>query len=129
MDSYCSIYIAKNIESHIFKELEALVDGQATNNSIEVPDTCYLDLVANSGYNQFLQSEFPDGFLYFKYRLEITFLDGVELANCVKFIGKVLKFLWANNFPAIATSDYENQLPLSGGYKSTLIPWPENISN
>ena len=66
--------------------------------------------------------EFPDGFLYFPYRVELYFLNE-KIA--IDLISSFIKKLWENNIPAIAACDFEDELPEKGGYKSKNIPWPE----
>jgi hypothetical protein len=90
----------------------------------------------SKGYQQFYKwiranfpADFPDGFLYFKYKLDINFYDEVGISYCIQLIKTILEFFWRNDIPAVATADYEDQLPFRGGYKSIKIPWPGNISN
>jgi hypothetical protein len=59
--------------------------------------------------------EFPDGFLFFRYVIE---------AGPQELVARLLPLLWENGIPAVAASDYEDELPERGGYKSRAIPWP-----
>jgi len=41
----------------------------------------------------------------------------------------LLTWLWLEQkMPAVAACDYEEQLPFSGGYKSSGLPWPASES-
>jgi hypothetical protein len=46
----------------------------------------------------------------------------------IALVNKILTWLWSQKIPAVAASDYEDQLPNNGGYKSPLIPWPKGDS-
>jgi hypothetical protein len=58
---------------------------------------------------------FPHGFHYFRYRIE---------AGPKAMVERLLRVLWENGVPAVASCDYEDELPEAGGYKSRNIPWP-----
>ena len=59
--------------------------------------------------------EWPSGFLYFPYRVE---------AGPKRAVERLLPLLWDRGIPAVASCDYEDELPEKGGYKSRAIPWP-----
>jgi hypothetical protein len=59
--------------------------------------------------------EFPDGFLHFRYVIDVG--PGEPVA-------RLLRLLWDNGIPAVAASD-DDDLPEHGGYKSRAVPWPE----
>ena len=67
-------------------------------------------------------TEFPDGFLFFRYSLELY----VDPSSCVKIslVSDILKVCWENGWPAVAACDYEHELPEGGGHKSHQVPWP-----
>ncbi len=63
-------------------------------------------------------ADFPDGFLYFNYSMELCFRG-----NRVKLTNDILDVLWSNRIPAVATCDYEDELHKGGGYKNSDVPW------
>jgi hypothetical protein len=131
MNTYCAIYVATDINPDTLKtELAELFNRKLANyEAISLKEKCSVDIVKNAGYSAFLQSEFPDGFLYFRYKIDITFDDDIDIEYCIQIVTIILNFLWARKIPCVAAADYERRLPLNGGYKSTVIPWPGNISN
>ena len=63
-------------------------------------------------------TDFPDGFLYFNYAMELCFrCDKVKMTN------DILDAFWSNFIPAVAACDYENELQKCGGYKNSDVPW------
>jgi hypothetical protein len=60
-------------------------------------------------------AEFPDGFLYFATLVE---------AGPQEVTAQLLRLLWDAGIPAVAATDYEDELPEGGGYGSRRIPWP-----
>jgi hypothetical protein len=59
--------------------------------------------------------DFPDGFLYFRYVIDV----GPD-----EPVARLLRLLWDNGIPAVAASDGDDDLPENGGYKSRAVPWP-----
>jgi len=125
MKTDCIIYFTTELEiDNLTKIISDLIKGRITTfNSIK-GDNFFFDLNYNSDFNSLLQSEFPDGFLYFKYRLEITFQNDVQINYCIEVVQKILQFFWTTHIPAVAACEYEETLTLKGGYKSKIIPWP-----
>ena len=79
-------------------------------------------------FNAELRSEFPSGFLYFRYRVEVYTDTNKVDAELKHVVERILDFLWSTGCPAVAACDFEEELPHRGGYKSTLIPWPAGAS-
>ncbi|MEB3801645.1 hypothetical protein INQ45_11685 [Flavobacterium columnare] len=116
MNRDCLIYLTSELELNLI-ELE--LDSKFKNDDIE------LILLKNSDYDSSRQSEYPDGFLYFRYILEVNILnEDIEMLKIVSIVNNILDFLWENNISAIASCDYENLLKNNGGYKNISIPWP-----
>ena len=74
-----------------------------------------LDAERNDDYEAARAREFPDGFLHFRFRIEVDSRAVTE---------RLLPLLWERGLPAVAACDYEDELPEKGGYKSRAIPWP-----
>jgi hypothetical protein len=114
MNRDCLIYLTSELELNLIE-----LDSKFKNDDIE------LIILKNSDYDSSRQSEYPDGFLYFRYILEINNLnEDIEMLKIVSIVNNILDFLWENNISAIASCDYENLLKNNGGYKNISIPWP-----
>lgn len=118
MNRDCIIYLTSELE---LNNLELELNSNFNNCEIELE----FILLKNSDFDSLKQIEFPDGFLHFKYVLEIIFLnDEIENSKIISKVNEILEYLWKSNISAIASCDYENLLINKGGYKSLLIPWP-----
>ena len=126
MNTYCSIYLNSELESYnLAQMLAVLLNGKIDSfNSISVKDGD-IDITDNSEYNKLLQVYFPDGFLYFKYKIELTFAENTNINFCIELVKTLLHFLWNKGYSAVASCEYEEYLPLKGGYNSRSIPWPK----
>jgi hypothetical protein len=83
-----------------------------------------VDVVKNPGFIAQLRSEFPDGFLYFRYRVEVYAETNNADSEIKQVVERILNHLWSMGYPAVAVCDFEEELPHKGGYKSRLVPWP-----
>jgi hypothetical protein len=112
MDLFCQIYI--NYERSE-KEIIFFLSELMTEDVV-------IDLRKNDEYQPN-----SDDFLFFKYILEIDFLT--ETVNYVQIVGDILLFLWSKQIAAVASCDYENKLPESGGYFGELSVTNTQIIN
>lgn len=130
MDSYCSVYFTETLQMpYLLRELMKRIGGKIIHrNSIEI-ELGRLSISENKAYNEYLQYQFPDGFLYFKFKMEINFKQNVQISQCINVVSQILTIFWDSNTPAVAAADYEQFLPLKGGYNSIGIPWPKSEIN
>lgn len=81
----------------------------------------YMDVLRNKEFDKIESLKFPDGFLYFPYMIDIDVNDDIELDNnqileYKNIISKVMSYLWEQGAKLVASSDFESELPNSGGY-------------
>ena len=88
------------------------------------PPRCEAEVVRNPDYDPARRRRFPDGFIYFRYFIDLYSDDDLSLAGRAALVTAVLERLWDDGFPAVAACGYESRLPHGGGYKSRAVPWP-----
>jgi hypothetical protein len=86
-----------------------------------------VELRNNKEWNTDSARRFPDGFLHFRYVLELYLAESTTGAAETAYVSQLLKLFWSSGFPAVASSDYEGQLPCGGGYRDSSLPWPCDI--
>jgi hypothetical protein len=69
-------------------------------------------------------SDFPDGFLKFRYVLEVYPSSQEVPKDRGARTAKLLEVCWSRGWPAVAACAYEDELPHHGGYKDRSLPWP-----
>lgn len=84
---------------------------------------CEMVISKNEEYDSNRRKRFPDGFLYFRYFIDL-YMPDAETFEQVELVTNLLIYLWEDSFPAIAAAPFETDLPEHGGYKSRQIPWP-----
>ncbi|HTM98933.1 MAG TPA: hypothetical protein VL088_09335 [Pedobacter sp.] len=131
MDSVdCIIYCTGNMLINVLRnKLGTLIGSDKIEVSFIEKDFYELSIYNNDDFNSDRQKDFPDGFLYFKFIVEVGFNNNCEVDNAVPVVSKILNGLWDMGMPSVASCDYENLLPENGGYNSPVIPWPSVSSS
>lgn len=113
----CKLFVDADMGA---QELVALM----THVISEVPIRCELEIIQNEDYDSRRRSLFPDGFIYFRYLIDL-YIPDEKVRRQAKLVTFLLNYLWESGFPAVAACAFEAQLPEHGGYKSQRIPWPQ----
>jgi hypothetical protein len=85
--------------------------------------TLNVDVLKNEDYDSNRRRQFPDGFIYFRYTLDL-YMNDAPVTTKAKIVTRLIKYLWDDGIPAVAASAFEDRLPKRGGYKSRAVPWP-----
>jgi hypothetical protein len=119
----CKIYVDANCaKGELATRIAELFSAHAEGTTIEM-QCGEVDVQRNDEFDETARLEFPDGFLSFGLLVEL-YTDDPATPRCAGAAARILEYLWAQDFPAVAACDYEDQLPNGGGYKSTAVPWP-----
>jgi hypothetical protein len=86
-------------------------------------DGCEADVVRNPDYDSNRRRQFPGGFIYFRYYIDL-YMDELPTEKQARLVTTLLEGLWDWGCPAVAACSYEDWLPEHGGYRSTAVPWP-----
>ena len=123
----CRIYADVGCERAKFVSVIAcLVKGEIRGhlqNTIECP-ACTIDILNSDDFDCQRRKKFPDGFLFFRYFIEIYPRPRFDQTARIQTVSTILQHLWKHGYSAVAACDYEQMLPEQGGYKSQRVPWP-----
>lgn len=77
-----------------------------------------IEILRNLDFDRVRRYQYPDGFLYFQYRIDVFLVEGrsVSLNEQTALVTYILQYLWLHHVPAVAACDFENQLPNSSCY-------------
>jgi len=122
---FCRIYIVEiETDKTLLKSLSQLLDVPISNKIYIESDLYFLSLRNNEEHDVKKEKEFPNGFIYFKYFIEMDFEDEMDISSIVQLINQVLSFLWKNGYAAVTSCDFEELLLENGGYNRAELPWP-----
>src|ERR1035437_6111970 len=109
---FCRIYTTgKNITTDmILSSISNLLEKSVTDNSYIEGSGYSISVRSNDEYDQEKEKQFPDGFLNFKIFIEFDFEEQYEKGYYAKLVDKILKLLWNQKYPAIASCEFEELL-------------------
>lgn len=82
-----------------------------------------VEVLTNEDYDSNRRRTFPDGFVYFRYTLDL-YMPDAPITRQAAIVTRLLKRLWEWGFPAVAACAFEDRLPKRGGYQNRSAPWP-----
>ncbi len=74
-----------------------------------------IEVMRNDDFDAIRRKE-PDGFVYFRYYLDVDAVPGQPHAEQVALVAQILECFWAQGYAAVAAADFEDELPHQGGY-------------
>jgi hypothetical protein len=123
MELDCKIYVEAELEpDDLAKTLAESLSGASLCRTVKTP-LCEIDIRMNAEADKARVREFPDGFLFFRYTLEIYPSPAARREDRVALTATLLRLFWSQGLPAVAACDYEDELLFGGGYNNRSVPW------
>jgi hypothetical protein len=111
VDLFCRINVQSEMPHHEFVTFIARsVGGRSHMNSVE-SDRLDISVDDNDAFDPEKSRLGKDRWLYFPYTLEIDPIEGVSPGEYIAAIGTLLQSLWSSCMDAVASCDFEEQLP------------------
>ncbi len=115
----CKVYVdASASETELIRLTTPLLFDSKDRVTLDV------DVLPNEDYDSNRRRLFPDGFIYFRYTLDL-YMPDTPVTRKAKIVTRLLEGLWEGGYPAVAACAFEERLPERGGYKSRRIPWAD----
>ena len=113
----CKVYVDADVSQTDLISLTAPLLFDSTDKV-----TLDVDVLLNEDYDSNRRRQFPGGFIYFRYALDL-YMPDAPVTRKAKIVTRLLEGLWDWGYPAVAACAFEDRLPERGGYKSRRIPW------
>lgn len=115
-DLFTKIFVDSDVDKEMLLDtVSNYVMGTISGSSI-LTKQAEIFIFNNGDFDEDKRNEGNDGFLYYKYYLEIEPTEDTNDRNYVLEISNLLTKLWNAEFKAIASCDFEDLLPRKGGY-------------
>lgn len=123
-DFYCGLNVdsmaSENaLSSELAKTLQVSPDKW---NDIEMK-TGKIYFLKNDDFDEQQRQDINDGFLFYRYKLEVQPNPNLGEENAVNLVSKILEHFWSKGVPATAACDYEDKLPRKGKYVPEEYQW------
>lgn len=113
----CSIFVDFSGTREDFLQLLLTITGGHRDSSLVLGSVADLSTVSNDESDSSRIDDPVEGFLFYRYKVEIEPLRGAGRSEYIIFISHLLEALWTAGCRAVAACDFEDELPRSGGYK------------
>jgi hypothetical protein len=113
---YCKIFIDTDVSDEVVvQRISSLASGEIDQWSV-VTEWGEIDIVDNDDFDDLKREEKPDGFLFYRYYIEMEPEGDVHRNEYVNNVSGLLEGLWKEGWKAVAACDFESELPRGGGY-------------
>lgn len=115
-DLFTKIFLDTDYEkTSVVEMVSKIVDGSVTGSTIET-EQAEIFIFNNGDFSEEKRNQGSDAFLYYRYSLDIEPIEDADERKYIGEISKLLTELWGSGFKAIASCDFEDELPRKGGY-------------
>jgi hypothetical protein len=119
MRMYCKVFLDSSLSDQSMVTIISRVANGSIDGYSVTSDTMVIDVEDNEDFDEIRRRESRDGFLFYRYYLDIKPTEGVTREEYIKSVGNLLESLWQAGYKAVAACDFESELPRSGGYKTS----------
>jgi len=113
MKLYCKVFLDTSLSKPALLALLATwTGGQVQLRTISAP-TCEIDVVANEDFDEDRRNRIEDGFLYYRFYLDIEPRPDVNEMDYIQAIQSLVLKARTGGIRAVAACDFEDQLALA----------------
>jgi len=111
LELFCRVNVQSEMPHHeLVSFIARSVGGVSRMNSVK-SDKVDISVDDNDVFDAVKSGRGKDRWLHFRYTLEIDPMEGVSPGDYVAAIGILLTSLWSSRMDAVASCDFEEQLP------------------
>lgn len=115
-DLFTKIFVDSDVDKETLLDTVSNIVMGTISGSSTLTKQAEIFIFNNGDFDEDKRNQGNDGFLYYKYYLEIEPTEDANDHNYVLEISNLLTKLWNADFKAIASCDFEDLLPRKGGY-------------
>jgi hypothetical protein len=109
--NYCKTYLDTDLsKGEVLGLMRAILSGQLESRATIRTASCVIDVEENDQFDEAMRSQ-PDGFLYYRYFLDIEPGEGVSRESYVQALSDLLRGLRKHGCKAVPACDFEDELP------------------
>ncbi len=110
-DLWCKIYVDADISRDELVGLVARIAGGSRHGRTIRTGLVDVPISVNDEFDEIRRKEPGDGFLYFRYYMDVEAFPDQPRAAQIALVSRLLQHFWAQGWPAGAACDYEDELP------------------
>lgn len=112
IDNYCKVYVDTHVpKSDLIRLIQSALAGNPEGRATIRTSSCVIDVEDNDDFSAEKQSDPANGFLYFRYYLDIEPVENVGRERYVAVLSVLLDNLREKGCKAVPACDFEDALP------------------
>ncbi|ECJ9747329.1 hypothetical protein FQR52_12370 [Listeria monocytogenes] len=120
-DLYCKMFINSLMSREELSKEIGDFSEIIPNKFLSVENDYFtIDIQKNKEFDERKAKDFPDGFLYFPYFLDIDSTESTKREEYIKTVANLMLYLWDRKCQLVVSSDFEEDLPHKGGYNQRI---------
>lgn len=121
-DLYCKVYLDSEFDSaKLLSWLQSVLGASLERRTLTASEM-EVDLGTNDEHDKARAARGIDQFLYYRYLLDVVPTEGAARERYVPRVAALLEVAWNAGMRAVASCDFEDELPRSGGIASLKEP-------
>lgn len=118
---YCKIFLNAPITIEALSQKISSFGNISFNKFLSAENDIFtIDIQYNKEFNETNAQDFPDGFLFYPYFIELDLIDEAKELQYKAFIEQLLSYLGTEQYQIVASCDFEEELPHKGGYNQLI---------
>ena len=112
MQLFCKMYLDMDGSVRDVNQLvRTILDGKSEDDAMISTSVCSIYIDENDEFDEVMRTTPADGFLYYRYFLDIEPVDGVIRGSYVQALSHLLRGLRKNGCKVVPACDFEDELP------------------
>jgi len=110
--NYCKVYLDTHVpKSDVIRLIRSILTGESESRATIHTSSCVIDIEENDEFDEVMRAGANDGFLYYRYFLDIEPVEGVGRERYLQVLSGLLRGLRDKGCKAIPACDFEDELP------------------
>jgi hypothetical protein len=110
--NYCKIYLDTALsKGDVIGLIQTALVGEVENRATIRTSSCVIDVEDNDDFSQAMRDDPVNGFLYFRYYLDIEPCKDASRGQYVEILSTLLYRLREKGYKAVPACDFEDELP------------------
>lgn len=110
-NDYCKVYVDSDRPKNVVLEvIRSAVGGRLEGRTTVRTGNCVIDVEDNEEFDEVKSSEPTDGFLWYRYYLDVEPLPGYDRSAYIALLSLLLEAMRRNGYSIVPACDFEAEL-------------------
>lgn len=112
LNSFCKLYVDSDLsKGELIEVVRSFAAGKCEGRATVLTRTSVMDIEDNDDFNKETKRNSPNGFLYFRYFIDVEPVPGVSYEAYLNSLSSLLVSMRHRGIGVIPACDFEDMLP------------------